>query len=177
MVLRFLSFNDLKELSNYKIINNIIIAIPSLSSEDLKIIINKLSTITMNVSFINSNSFGEKKFLDLSDITEKIMSEIFNRKMNKKLNLIKKINKKNVLITGAGGSIGSELVKQSLICGAKVIALDHSELALYNLEKNLSNQFSKKKLKVFLGSINDLRILEKIKQKEKNRYNFSCCCL
>ena len=164
---KVLSFNDLKELSNYKIINNIIIAIPSLSSEDLNIIINKLSTITMNVSFINSNSFGEKKFLDLSDITEKIMSEIFNRKMNKKLNLIKKINKKNVLITGAGGSIGSELVKQSLICGAKVIALDHSELALYNLEKNLSNQFSKKKLKVFLGSINDLRILEKIKQKEK----------
>ena len=92
------------------------------------------------------------------------MSEIFKRATNEELKFVSKIYNKTILITGAGGSIGSELVKQSLICGAKVIALDHSELALYNLEKDLNNQFPKNKLTTILGSINDTRILDKIKK-------------
>jgi len=126
-----------------------------------------LSSITLNVSLINYNTVGEKNYLSLSDVSDKVMSELFRRKTNKQLSLVSKINKKTVLITGSGGSIGSELVKQSLICGAKVIALDHSELALYNLEKDLNNQILKKKLKTVLGSINDIRVLSKIHQNEK----------
>ena len=46
----------------------------------------------------------------------------------------KNLKNKIVLVTGAGGSIGSELVVQLLISGSIVIALDHSELSLYNLK-------------------------------------------
>jgi len=170
--IQILSFQDLVELSNNKTINNIIIAIPSLSLKNLNNIINKLSSITLNVSFINLNTFGEKKYLNLSDVSEKIMSEIFKRKTNNQLNFVNKIKNRKVLITGAGGSIGSELVKQCIICGAKVIALDHSELALYNLQKDLHNQFASKYLKTILGSIIDKRVLKQIKEAEKIDFIF-----
>jgi len=43
-----------------------------------------------------------------------------------------------VLVTGAGGSIGSEIVRQALRYGAKkVIMLDHSEFNLYQIEQEL----------------------------------------
>ena len=71
---------------------------------------------------------------------------------------------KIVLVTGAGGSIGSELVVQLLISGSIVIALDHSELALYNLKKKLDFNYKKKNLKIILGSINDRDYLVKIKK-------------
>lgn len=164
---KIISYRDLLEISKHKIINNIIIAIPSLSSKELKEMINRLSLITLNVSFIDLNYIGEKNYLRLSDFSETIMSEIFERKLKKKYNLIKNLNKKKVLVTGAGGSIGSELVKQLLLSGANVVALDHSEFALYNLEKDLSQNFFKFKIKTILGSINDTRILKKINKEEK----------
>lgn len=45
-----------------------------------------------------------------------------------------------ILITGAGGSIGSELCRQLMACKpARLVLFDHSELALYNIEKELQD--------------------------------------
>ena len=46
------------------------------------------------------------------------------------------LNNKRVLITGAGGSIGSELVKQCLLFNpSEIICLDMNEEKIYNLEQ------------------------------------------
>jgi len=51
------------------------------------------------------------------------------------------IKDKVVLITGAGGSIGSELVRQAIIFKAKkLILLDHSEYNLYQIEQEVSSE-------------------------------------
>lgn len=48
------------------------------------------------------------------------------------------INNKVVLVTGAGGSIGSEICRQCLYYGAaKLIMLDHSEINLYTIHEEL----------------------------------------
>ena len=51
------------------------------------------------------------------------------------------INNKTVLITGAGGSIGSELVRQCVKFNAKqLILLDHSEYNLYLIEQEIADK-------------------------------------
>lgn len=63
-----------------------------------------------------------------------------------------------VLVTGAGGSIGSRIVARLLELGASsVIALDHSELSLYNLCER-----SKEGVIPILGSVLDKVVLHRV---------------
>ena len=49
---------------------------------------------------------------------------------------------KRIMVTGAGGSIGSEIVKQALSLGAAHVSLiDHSELALYEIDRAIRQDF------------------------------------
>lgn len=61
----------------------------------------------------------------------------------------------NVLVTGAGGSIGSELCRQLLACSpSKLVLLDHSEHALYNITRELDHVDHSAEIVPILGSIN-----------------------
>ena len=79
----------------------------------------------------------------------------------------KNIYKKTVLITGCGGSIGSELCRQILkISPNKIICLDNSEFALYQISQELKQIKTFLKSKVLLQfelcSITDSHLLELI---------------
>ena len=66
---------------------------------------------------------------------------------------------KRVMITGAGGSIGSELSRQVALFGAKkIILLDHSEFNLYQISEELERE---KVVSVML-SVKDRRALEEV---------------
>lgn len=65
---------------------------------------------------------------------------------------------RQVLITGAGGSIGSELCRQLLACKPKrIVLMDHSELALYNIDKELRELDVNEAIEIIpvLGSVCD----------------------
>jgi FlaA1/EpsC-like NDP-sugar epimerase len=80
--------------------------------------------------------------------------------MNSIENLIKG---KRILISGAGGSIGSELVKQCLQFNpSEIICFDQSEEAIFNLEQNSNNINTITVLKYILGNINDINELRKV---------------
>lgn len=64
---------------------------------------------------------------------------------------------KVVLITGAGGSVGKNLVKFYLERGFVVRGLDHSEDSLFNLEKELEN---KSNFRPLLGDVRDFQRME-----------------
>ena len=61
---------------------------------------------------------------------------------------------KRVLVTGAGGSIGSEICRQLLMCKPEVLVLlDHSELMLFEIERELADLRPETRLIPVLGSI------------------------
>ena len=163
---KIISFEELKSLSRKIYIKSVLIAIPSLSELQRTRIISKLENICSSIDFLPSKKNLISDKIHLSDINSVDVNHILNRKQKiftkKDFNQLKN---KNILITGAGGSIGSELCKQlSIINAKKIIALDHSEISIYNLKKNFLDY---KKIQYVLGDILDLRMLESTIQKYK----------
>jgi O-antigen biosynthesis protein WbqV len=61
---------------------------------------------------------------------------------------------RHVLVTGAGGSIGAELCRELAACRPAVLGLvDHSELALFAIERELRQQFPDVRLEVSLADV------------------------
>ena len=89
-----------------------------------------------------------------------------------------KIKNASILITGAGGSIGSELCKQLLKLSPKLIVLyELSELKLYNISQELKDLSTQNiKLVTVLGNACELKLLEKIFLENKIDV-VSCSCL
>ena len=69
---------------------------------------------------------------------------------------------KVVLVTGAGGSIGSELCRQLSAVGvSRLIMLDSSEFALYQIDRELAKQTGFDKISV-LGSVDDAALMRRV---------------
>ena len=69
------------------------------------------------------------------------------------------------MVTGAGGSIGFEICRQLIQQNVKkIIALDKSEIAVFNLKNNIKN----KRLHIKLIDINTANHIEKNNKKRKN---------
>ncbi len=70
---------------------------------------------------------------------------------------------KSVLVTGAGGSIGSELCRHVLACKpAHLVLLDHSELALYNISAEIEAAPGNTKIHAVLGSVDNPGLCRKV---------------
>ena len=79
--------------------------------------------------------------------------------------MAKTISKKTVLVTGAGGSIGSELCRQIILWKPqKLILLDISEFAIYKLLEELKQDLSTHAIDLIplIGSVQDYQFIEKI---------------
>ena len=70
---------------------------------------------------------------------------------------------KRILVTGAGGSIGSELVRQCIkYMPSAIILLDFSELNLFEIERETSSNISGVSFKPILSDIRDYDQLENV---------------
>ncbi len=79
------------------------------------------------------------------------LDDLVKKKNIKIPEIYNKIENKTILVSGAGGSIGSELVSQILINNPKeIILLDHSEFNLYQINLKSKKIIDDKKLNVHL---------------------------
>lgn len=164
--LQIFSVDDLEKLIPQKKINEVLIALPSISARRRKKVIEKLEPYPIAVRSLPSIkdiAGGKIKIDDLLeiDITDLLGREVV--KPNKELLEIN-INSKVVMITGAGGSIGSELCRQILSHKPKKIVLfDLSESSLYLIEQELIN-LNHRNIKIIslIGSVIDQKLIKKI---------------
>ena len=68
---------------------------------------------------------------------------------------LKALHNKSILVTGGGGSIGSVLVRQLLDLEptSSVVVVEHSELAVYDLQEQCQDYIDARRLTVHLGRL------------------------
>ena len=134
--------NSLSSLINHKNINLIFLALPSINRSRRNQIIENLHNYKLVVKTLPSISEIVDGRISISDIKDLNIDDLLSRKQIEPYQdlLNKNINMKNVLVTGAGGSIGSELCRQILRLKAnKLILVEFNEFSLYKIHDELKN--------------------------------------
>lgn len=154
-----------------KKINELIIAINHLKAEELRNLIKECRTY--NVFCRMAPKFSDMlsqdvyiKNIDIADLLKRDPQDLDERQIDRFL------RHKKILITGAAGSIGQELVRQSLRFNPKkLIMLDHAEHGLYQLEEALTHAMAEQKsfcsFKFVLLDLLDQSRLNRLIQDEK----------
>jgi len=143
----------------------ILLAIPSASPSKRKVILKRLSKFPLEVKVLPSVDNIVDGKVTLESIKHVQVEDILGRDPVKpKDSLLKKnIKGKNVLVTGAGGSIGSELCRQIIeLSPSKLILVENSEFNLYSIHKELLK--SKKRTEVIpkLSTVTNFQQMNKI---------------
>ncbi|MCT7577407.1 UDP-N-acetylglucosamine 4,6-dehydratase (configuration-retaining) [Aliarcobacter butzleri] len=143
-----------------------IIAMPSASQEQIKIIYEFMQDKFEKIKILPSmnNILKKEEFTkQLKDIGVEDLLARYPKDLDKK-QIENFIKDKIVLITGAGGSIGSEISRQCKAYGAKqLILLDHSEFNLYSILEELKDE----NIVPIMQSVRDIKALESTFEKYK----------
>lgn len=140
----------LKKLILNKKISLALLALPTINRKKRNLIIERLSSYNLSVNTLPSISEIVSGRITISDIKDFNIEDLLNRdEINPDFNLLtKNIKSKTVLVTGAGGSIGSEICRQIVkLKPNKLILLELNEFALYKIYEELLSL--SKNLKIF----------------------------
>ena len=154
------------EMQNLSIVyDEIVIAAPSATGEQMRQIV--LSCKGTGKPYKTVPSLNEliNKPISFANIRNVHYADLLGREEIKlDTNSINKfIEGKRVLVTGAGGSIGSELVKQCLkYKPAEIICIDQSEENIFNLEQDLKYKNHNSLIRIVLASINNFEEIKKV---------------
>jgi FlaA1/EpsC-like NDP-sugar epimerase len=134
----------LKDLILRLKVTTILLAIPSVSRDRRHAILQQIRTSNVAVRTIPSLHDLVQGRVDITDIHELDIDDLLGREVvppNVHL-LEKNIRSKVVLVTGAGGSIGSELCRQIMRIGPeKLLLIEQNEFALYTIHQELERKY------------------------------------
>ena len=134
-------FKSLNSLIVDESVKSLILAIPSAKQNERQAILKKLSRFPLEVKSLPNLNDIENDLITLEQIKFVEVDDILGREVVlPKIELLRKnIEGRNVLITGAGGSIGAELSRQiKALRPSLIILLDNSEFNLYNIHHELT---------------------------------------
>lgn len=132
--------NQAADIIQKQDVNTVLLAMPRSSRYERKLILDRLSDLKVKVqSLPGIHQLIEGK-ASMSDVREVDIADLLGRDPVPPVDQLfrKNIEHKVVMVTGAGGSIGSELCRQIIKSHPKaLIIFELSEFALYSIEKEL----------------------------------------
>jgi FlaA1/EpsC-like NDP-sugar epimerase len=157
--LNVFSNNNMRHVIKKLKINDVLLAIPSSARAKRFEIIASLEAFPIHVRMLPSLSDLAGGRVTADDLQEVSIEDLLGRDAvipNQQL-LSKAVTGKVVIVTGAGGSIGSEICRQVINLKPKRLVLyEMSELALFSIEKELSS-YNELQIDIYpvLGSVNN----------------------
>jgi FlaA1/EpsC-like NDP-sugar epimerase len=136
---------DLDNLATALNISDVLLAMPSLSRKRRNEILSQIRVARVAVRTLPSVTDLAQGKVSLSDLRELGIDDLLGREpvTPNHILLAKNIVGKVVLVTGAGGSIGSELCRQILAVNpAKLLLIEQSEFALYAIHQELEEKLA-----------------------------------
>jgi len=161
-------FSALKEAIFRHDVDLIVVAIPSASTAQTRRLIQRVESTGLPVKILPGLGDLVDGRAGVSDIREVDVVDLLGRDaVPPDASLFaRNIAGKVVMVTGAGGSIGSEMCRQIVSQRpAKLILLDHSEFALYTIDHELKQSPHGVDVLAFLGSVLDEDLLRSLMQK------------
>lgn len=157
--------SDIPRIAREKEIDEIIIAIPSISNSEKVEIIEICKKTKCKVKIIpgiyeiitGEATVSKIKDVDLEDLLGRDPITLDTKGISSYL------TNKTILVTGGGGSIGSELCRQIAVFSPKeLVLLDIYENNVYDIQNELKSNYPYLKLSVLIGSVRDRSRLEEI---------------
>lgn len=155
------------ELLENNNVAHLIIAIQNMSTTLKKELVDlclKHNTKILNVPPPTDWINGELSFKQIKKVKIEELLERDPIKLDKE-DIQKQLNNKVILITGAAGSIGSEIVRQVIRFNPqKVILVDQAESPLYEIELELHDKFKYHAYEIVIGDIRNRERMENVFQ-------------
>lgn len=157
--------DKLDELLKNNDVSQVIISIQNLAAHKkqqlVDICLNR-NTKVLNVPPVSNWINGELSFRQIKKIQIEELLEREPIELHKD-NIRKEVGDKTILVSGAAGSIGSELVRQLLrFRPKKIVLLDQAESPLYELEMELLDNYKDQKVEVVIGDIRNSERMENV---------------
>jgi FlaA1/EpsC-like NDP-sugar epimerase len=136
----------IEELIKSRGVTHVLLALPSVSRAQKSQIVQNISVFGVQVLTLPTLSELADGKLTISDLKEVQIEDLLAREITRPNELLLNKNTRNqvVLVTGAGGSIGSELCRQVLKRNpSKLVLVEMSEVALYQIETELTEYLAR----------------------------------
>jgi len=150
-------------------VSHLLLAIPSASREQLNRVIDRLNGLAVTIRTMPSAAELISGIAPDS-LRSLALEDLLGRQPVPPVESLVEASllDKSVLVTGAGGSIGSELARQALLSGATTLVLyELSEFALYSIHQELESRKGEQDIKLIpvLGSVLDFGRLRDVMQR------------
>lgn len=167
--------NNIPEIAEHLGVDEIIMAIPSSTKEEKKRILNISHTTGAKLKTLPGMYEMVDKGISINSIRDVDIADLLGRKeiiMNNG-EMHEYIDDKVILVTGGGGSIGSELCRQiASMNPKKLIILDIYENNAYDIQNELKKNFPELDLLVLIASVRDKQKINSVFEKQRPQIVF-----
>ena len=156
---------DIEEMVQEYGITRIVYAIPAASADDRKAILNickqtgcKLQTVPGIYQLLNEEvSVSRLRDVEITDLLGRAQVKVNNSE------ILQTLSDKVILVTGGGGSIGSELCRQIAASSPKMLIIfDIYENNAYTIQQELKRLYPDMKLITLIGSVRNTRRIDTV---------------